>query len=155
MLTDTPQVFLWEVIKKKPVSSISVKTPVRAVCLNREKVIVVLQNSVEFHAPWNRPKDMQKVAVYETADNLHGLICMSAKHIAFPGPTAGHVRLVELATDNVSIIPAHSTALRAMAFSEKGDMLATASEKVGLHFQPTVVWPASAQESNVCRRREP
>ncbi|KAJ0123244.1 wd repeat domain-containing phosphoinositide-interacting protein 4 [Diaporthe amygdali] len=123
------KVFLWEVIKKKPVASISVKTPVRAVRINREKVIIVLQNSVEFHAPWNRPKEMQKVAVYETADNLHGLICMSAKHIAFPGPTAGHVRLVELATDNVSIIPAHSTALRAMAFSDKGDMLATASDK--------------------------
>lgn len=138
MLTDTYQVFLWEVIKKKPVSSISVKTPVRAVRINREKVIVVLQNSVEFHAPWNKPKDMQKVAVYETADNLHGLICMSSKHIAFPGPTAGHVRLVELATDNVSIIPAHSTALRAMAFSEKGDMLATASDKVGSSFHSSV-----------------
>lgn len=51
------------------------------------------------------------------------------------------MQLAELATDNVSIIPAHSTALRAMAFSEKGDMLATASDRVDwaehtLHFAP-------------------
>lgn len=44
---------------------------------------------------------------------------MSGEHIVFPG----YGRPIELSTDNVSIIPAHSTALRAMTFSEKGDML--------------------------------
>lgn len=71
------------------------------------------------------------MAVCETADNLCRLICMSAKHIALPGHTAGYVRLAELATDNVNIIPAHSSALKAMAFSENGEMLATASDRVG------------------------
>lgn len=52
---------------------------------------------------------------------------MSGEHTAFPR----HARPVESATDNMSIIPAHSTALRDMTFSEEGDMLATAGDKAG------------------------
>lgn len=48
----------------------------------------------------------------------------------FPGRTPGQVQLVELATGNVSIIPAHSSSLRAIDISRDGDILATASETV-------------------------
>ncbi|RGP79618.1 phosphatidylinositol 3,5-bisphosphate-binding [Fusarium longipes] len=62
-------------------------------------------------------------------DNLPGLCCLSEKKLAFPGRTAGQIQLVELATGNVSIIPAHSSALKAMALSPDGELLASASEK--------------------------
>ena len=38
--------------------------------------------------------------------------------------------MIELETGNISIIPAHSTPLRAMALSPNGNLLATASESV-------------------------
>lgn len=59
-----------------------------------------------------------------------GLACLGSKLIAFPGRSPGQVQLVELETGNVSIIPAHSTPLRAMALSPDGEVLATASEAV-------------------------
>ncbi|ROV94942.1 hypothetical protein VSDG_07049 [Cytospora chrysosperma] len=123
-------VVIWDAVKDKAVGFITCKTPVRAVRLTRDKIVVVVQNSVEIYA-WNKPKDpkeLDRLSVYETADNLLGMICMSAKLAAFPGRTPGHVQIVENDTGNVSIIPAHSTPLRAMAFSPKGELLATASD---------------------------
>lgn len=55
------------------------------------------------------PEPVANVAQMEcddTAGDLPSLTSMSWEHSAFPG----HMRPVELATDNVSIIPAHSPA---------------------------------------------
>lgn len=68
--------------------------------------------------------------MYETWDNPLGLACLGKKHLAFPGRSAGQVQLIELETGNISIIPAHSSSLRAMALSPDGQVLATASETV-------------------------
>ena len=70
----------------------------------------------------------EKLSVFETADNAAGLCCLGSKVIAFPGRTPGQVQMVEIATGNVSIIPAHGTPLRAMEMSPDGEILATASE---------------------------
>ena len=59
-----------------------------------------------------------------------GLACLGNKLLAFPGRSPGQVHLVELETNNVSIIPAHSTPLRAVALSPDGEVLATASDAV-------------------------
>jgi WD40 repeat protein len=87
----------------------------------------VLQNSVRLYA---LKKPLQLIASYETADNVHGLAALSKKAIAFPGRTTGQVQLVDIKTGNVSIIPAHSSALRAMKLSPDGELLATAGDKV-------------------------
>jgi WD40 repeat protein len=71
------------------------------------------------------------LSAYETANNPWGLCCLGQKKIAFPGRTPGHVQLVELATGNVSIIPAHSSPVRALQLSPDGELVATASETVG------------------------
>ena len=71
-----------------------------------------------------------KLSVFETAYNPLGLCCLGSKIVVFPGRTPGQVQLVELGTGNVSIIPAHSSPLRAMALSPDGEVLATASETV-------------------------
>ena len=121
------KVILWDDAKSKVALEITTLTAVRGVQLGRDRIVVVLQNSVRVYK-FAKPPDL--IAAYETADNLLGLCCMSDKLIAFPGRTAGQVQLVEIATGNVSIIPAHSSALKAIQISPDGELLATASETV-------------------------
>lgn len=122
------KVILWDDSKGKVALEITTLTAIRGVQLARNRIVVVLQNSVRVYS-FAKPPDL--LAAYETADNLLGLCCLSDKVIAFPGRTSGQVQLVETATGNVSIIPAHSSALRAIQLSRDGELLATASETVG------------------------
>lgn len=87
----------------------------------------MLLNSVHVFAFSNPPK---KLSVFETSDNPLGLACLDQKVLAFPGRSPGQVQMIELETGNISIIPAHSTPLRAMTLSPDGKLLATASESV-------------------------
>ncbi|KAF4966752.1 hypothetical protein FZEAL_10620 [Fusarium zealandicum] len=119
------QAIIWDDMKGKVALEITALTAVRGVQLNRERIAVVLQNSVRVYS-FAKPPDL--LHVYETADNLLGLCCLSDKKLAFPGRTAGQIQLVELRTGNVSIIPAHSSALKAIALSPDGELLASASE---------------------------
>ncbi|KAL2262288.1 hypothetical protein VTK26DRAFT_1840 [Humicola hyalothermophila] len=120
------KLILWDDLKSKSALEISALTPVRGVQLSKERIVVVLQNSVRIYK-FAKPPSL--LSVYETANNPWGLCCLSARRIAFPGRTTGHVQLVELATGNVSIIPAHSSAIKAIQLSPDGELLATASEK--------------------------
>jgi WD40 repeat protein len=123
------KVILWDDAKARQSLEITAFTSVRNVQLAKNRIVVVLQNSVRVYA---FAKPVNLIAAYETADNLLGLCSMTEKTIAFPGRTTGQVQLVDIATGNVSIIPAHSSALRAIKFSPDGELLATASEQVGL-----------------------
>lgn len=99
----------------------------RGVQLSKERIVVVLQNSVRIYKFAKTPLLLSS---YETANNPWGLCCMSSKKLAFPGRTTGHIQLVSLESGNVSIIPAHSSAVRAIQLSQDGELLATASETV-------------------------
>ena len=112
-------------MKGKAALEITALTAVRGVQLGRERIAVVLQNSVRVYS-FAKPPDL--LHVYETADNMLGLCCLTEKKMAFPGRTAGQIQLVELPTGNVSIIPAHSSALKAITISLDGDLMASASE---------------------------
>lgn len=116
---------IWDDLKGRVALEITTLTGVRGVQLGRERIAVVLQNSVRVYS-FAKPPNL--LHVYETADNTNGLCCLSDKKLAFPGRTAGQIQLVELNTGNVSIIPAHSSALRAIQFSPDGELLASASE---------------------------
>jgi hypothetical protein len=72
----------------------------------------------------------ERLSVSETADNPLGLCCISSKLFAYPGRTPGQVQLVEIETGNVTIVPAHTSALRALEISPDGEVMATASEAV-------------------------
>jgi hypothetical protein len=122
------QTILWDDAKVRVAMEISTLTAVRGVQLGKDRIIVVLQNSVRFYS-FSKPPNL--LAAYETADNLQGLCCLSDKLVAFPGRTSGQVQLVQIASGNVSIIPAHSSALKALQISPDGDLLATASDTVG------------------------
>lgn len=101
------------------------RSPVNRVCLSRSSIVVALYNTVHVYAFAIPP---EKLSEYETANNPLGLCCLGSKIIAFPGRTPGQVQLVEIATGNISIIPAHSSPLRAIELSPDGEVLATASE---------------------------
>lgn len=121
------KVIIWDDSKGKVAFEIAALTAVRGVQITKTRVAVVQQNSVRLYAFEKPPKP---VAKYETADNLLGLCCLTDKYLVFPGRTPGHVQVVQLATDSVSILPAHSSSLRALQLSADGELLATASEKV-------------------------
>ena len=89
--------------------------------------MVALHNSVHLYAFASPP---EKLSVFETANNAHGLCCLGSHIVAFPGRTPGQVQMVEISTGNISIIPAHGSPLRAMEISPDGEILATASETV-------------------------
>lgn len=118
---------IWDDAKQKAVITLEFRTSVLGVRLSKSRIVVVLLNSIHIFAFSVPP---QKQSVFETTDNLLGLACLGKKLLAFPGRSPGQVQLVELETGNVSIIPAHSTPLRAMALSPDGEILATASESV-------------------------
>ncbi|KAK7984625.1 hypothetical protein PG989_012027 [Apiospora arundinis] len=120
------KVIIWDDSKGKIALEITTLTAVRGVQISKSRVVVVLQNSVRVYAFEKQPKPLAK---YETADNLQGLCALSDRWLVFPGQTAGQVQVVELATDNVSIIPAHTSRLQALQLSADGELLATASEK--------------------------
>lgn len=121
------QLVIWDDVKQKAVITLEFRTSVLGVRLSKSRIVVALLNSIHIFAFSNPP---QKLSVFETSDNPMGLACLGSKLIAFPGRSPGQVQLVELETGNVSIIPAHSTPLRAMDLSPDGEVLATASEAV-------------------------
>ncbi|KAL2868542.1 phosphatidylinositol-3,5-bisphosphate binding protein HSV2 [Aspergillus lucknowensis] len=116
---------IWDDAKQKAVITLEFRTSVLGVRLSKSRIVVALLNSIHTFAFSTPPK---KLSVFETTDNPLGLACLGQKLLAFPGRSPGQLQLVELETGNVSIIPAHSTPLRAMALSPDGEVLATASE---------------------------
>jgi len=119
------KVIIWDDAKQRAVITLEFRTQVHRVRLSRSRIVVALQNSIHMYAFSSPP---EKLSVFETADNLHGLCCLGTKVVAFPGNATGRVQLVEIDTGNVSIIPAHGSPLRAMELSPDGQVLATASE---------------------------
>jgi len=119
---------------------------VRGVRILPDRVIVVLKTEVRIYRLNKVPGLLAK---YPTADNPYGLCCISDKLIAFPGRTRGQVQLVDLRTEDVTIILAHSSALRALAFSRDGALLATAGETGTL----VRVWSTSTNARLVELRR--
>lgn len=119
------EVVIWDDAKQKPAMTLRHKQVVLRVRLNKAHIVVVLQNSVHLYDF----QPLKKLAVYETADNHLGLCCLGTDIIGFPGRSDGKLQVVELERKNVSIIPAHTGALRALELSKDGQFLATASEQ--------------------------
>lgn len=118
---------IWDDAKQKAAITLEFRTSVLGVRLSKSRIVVALLNSVHVFAFSTPP---QKLSVFETSDNPLGLACLGRKLLAFPGRSPGQVQVIELETGNISIIPAHSSPLRAMTLSPDGEVLATASEVV-------------------------
>lgn len=116
---------IWDDAKQKVAVTLEQKTAVLRVRLTKSWIAIAIQNSIHLYKFSSPP---ERTASFETVDNPLGICCLGSKIVAFPGRSPGKVQLVELASGNVSIIPAHTSALRAMDLSADGQLLATASE---------------------------
>jgi len=123
------QVVIWDDGKNKPAIQLDFKTSVCGVRLSRKRIVVALLDSVHIFSFTMPP---QKLSAFETAKNPLGLCCLGSKILAFPGRTPGQVQVVQIESENVSIIPAHGSPLRAIELSPDGEVLATASTTVRL-----------------------
>ncbi|KAL8668892.1 MAG: hypothetical protein Q9168_006501, partial [Polycauliona sp. 1 TL-2023] len=119
------QLIIWDDAKQVAAVTLEFSTQVLQARLSRSQILVALLNTTTLYAFSSPPK---KISSFETTDNPSGLCSLGSKIIAFPGRTPGQVQLVEIATGNVSIIPAHSSPLAAITLSPNGEILATASE---------------------------
>jgi hypothetical protein len=120
------EVQIWNDRSASVTTALEFKTPVQRVRISQSHLIVVQLNKVGVYKMKVPP---EKVAEYETANNPYGLCELGKDIVAFPGRTIGQVKLFDLNTGNVSIIPAHEGPLRAVALSRTGDFVATASEQ--------------------------
>ena len=116
---------IWDDAHQKAVITLEFRSAVQRIKLSKARIVVALLNSIHIYTFTLPP---EKISVFETADNPPGLCCLGSKLIAFPGRTSGQVQMVEIGSGNVSIIPAHSSPLKAMDLSPNGEILATASE---------------------------
>jgi WD40 repeat protein len=108
------------------VTSLELKAPVQRVRISKTHLVVVQDRTVLIY---KMEIPLEKVVAYETADNPLGLCCLGKNLVIFPGLTSGQVRLYNLNTNDVSIIPAHNSPLRAIVLSHDEEMVATASEQ--------------------------
>lgn len=90
---------------------------------------MALQNHVQVYSLSQR----RLLHEYVTADNP-GILCVSASHLAFPGPVAGQIQMVEIESGKVSMTLGHDAPLRILSFSQDSELLASASEKVRAPF---------------------
>ncbi|XP_017011906.3 WD repeat domain phosphoinositide-interacting protein 2 isoform X4 [Drosophila takahashii] len=118
--------------KQSEICNYSYANTILAVKLNRERLIVCLEESLYIH----NIQDMKVVhTIRDTPCNPQGLCALSSSsehcYLAYPGSvTAGEVQIFDAINLHAkTMIPAHDTPLAALAFSPSGTEIATASER--------------------------
>uniref|UniRef100_A0A8C4R7G9 WD repeat domain, phosphoinositide interacting 2 n=1 Tax=Eptatretus burgeri TaxID=7764 RepID=A0A8C4R7G9_EPTBU len=118
--------------KGTEICNYSYSNTILAVKLNRQRLIVCLEESLYIH----NIRDMKVLhTIRETPPNPAGLCALSISNdncfLAYPGSaTIGEAQVFDTVNLRaVTMIPAHDSPLAAMAFDATGTRLATASEK--------------------------
>lgn len=100
--------------------------------INRKRLAVVLEDRIHIYDVTT----MKLLHTIETLPNLSGISAMSSDSeksvLAYPSNSStGELTVFDCINIRpLSIIKAHKTAVTRMAFNQKGDLLATASDKV-------------------------
>lgn len=129
-------VLIYDDLSKKFVMEVTFTSPIKAVRLRRDKMIVALQH--EIHV-FSFPTPTRRLLTLETRDNPRGLVEIATlataqkQLLAFPGYKQGSVQLVDLAATEArssstpATLAAHQGALACLAVNNTGTMVATAS----------------------------
>ncbi|MEE6497768.1 hypothetical protein FKM82_002839 [Ascaphus truei] len=118
--------------KGTEICNYSYSNTILAVKLNRQRLIVCLEESLYIH----NIRDMKVLhTIRETPPNPSGLCALSINgdncYLAYPGSASiGEVQVFDTVNLRAAnMIPAHDSPLAALAFDASGTKLATASEK--------------------------
>lgn len=131
-------VLIYDDISKALVLDFTFVSPVKAVRLRRDRIIVATINQIHV---FSFPSPAQRLLTIETRDNPLGLceitpiVSAEKQLLIFPGHKMGSVQLVDLGNTEVGTssapvtINAHQGELACLAVSQQGTMIATASTK--------------------------
>ena len=123
------RVLVWDDHVQKAIGELSFRQLVLSVKLRRDAIAVALRDRVYVY----HLSDLSLRDKIYTTDNPHGLLSLSTAVqdmvLACPSVTDGHVRVELYGSRKTSLIEAHESKLRAIALTEDGALLATASIK--------------------------
>jgi hypothetical protein len=123
---------VWDDASGRPIAELPLRAPVRALALRRDRLAAALDGRVLVYTL----EDLRLVHSVETAPNPRGLLALAPGGgaggvLACPGPAPGEARVEVLATRRARIVRAsrRRRPLAALALSDDGALLATASEQ--------------------------
>lgn len=124
------KVMIWDDHQIKSIGEMSFRSEVKAVKLRSQVVVVVLDYKIFVY----NFSDLKQIKFIETAQNSKGLCSVNNENspiiIACPHKTLGQVSIHNLMDDKKELtIRAHQSILSCIELNNKGDKLATASEK--------------------------
>jgi len=134
-LTDwTYKIEFWDIAEERMLHQLDLHEPILGLRLTDKYLLVLLEDRlVCIENAWS--KAQQRVipgivrGIYNTGSNPHALACINGDIMVLPGQTPGQAQITSLADKSKRIIPAHNSALRAIALSKDGKLLATAGEQ--------------------------
>lgn len=142
-------VVFWDSFLEKELSRFELGEPVKGLrVLGKWMLVVLAERSVVFGyqellPPTPPPDDSEDEeleqeelkgpnklhALHSTSHNPYALACLTNSLLVLPAQTTGQVQLVPLPSGSKRVLRAHNSAIRCMALSPSGNILATASEQ--------------------------
>ncbi|KAH0385329.1 WD40 repeat-like protein, partial [Aureobasidium melanogenum] len=124
----------WDLVEKKKLKELNFGEPIVAVRVTIKYCIVVLVDRT-ISLEYTKDSETGSInlgivkALYRTAKNPYGLCCIRGDTLALPGETPGQVQVLTLTSKDKKVFKAHEQALRQMAISRDGTIIATASSQ--------------------------
>jgi len=125
---DPNKVILWDDNQKQPIGELPFDTPIKAVKLRKDKIVVAEENQVSVYTF----EKLERSHKFPTIENEMGLLALSSEEkcvLAFPHTQKGEVCIFMIDSGKTRFIQAHDSSIQCMALNSDGTRLATASKK--------------------------